>query len=105
MLECSPSGDWPQFHRPCAAVNALLALEGGRAVLAQRDRLPRAHRDAGLLVARNAKARIAEDDMIGESGHRLHLAADQQRVLLRDQQAAVEGNLRPAACGEQGVVE
>ena len=50
-------------------------------------------------------ALVEEDDMVGEAGHGLHLAAHQQRVLLRDQQAAVEGNFGPAAGGEQGVVE
>ena len=43
--------------------------------------------------------------MIGEAGHGLDFAAHQQRVLMRDEQAAVEGNLRPAARGEQGIVE
>ena len=89
----------------CAAVDALFALEGGRAVLALRDGLAGAHGDAGLLAAGDAELRVAEDDVIGEAGHGLHLAAHQQRVLLRDQQAAIEGNLRPAARGEQGIVE
>ena len=50
-------------------------------------------------------AGVAEDNVIGEAGHRLDLAAHQERVLLRDQQTAVEGNLRPAARGQQGVVK
>ena len=86
-------------------MDALFALEGGRAVFAQRDGLARTHGDAGFLLAGDAKLRIAEGDVIGEAGHRLDLAADEERVLLRDEQAAIEWNLRPAARGEQDIVE
>ena len=86
-------------------MDAFFALKGGRAVFSQRDGLAGTHGDAGLLFAGDAKLRIAEGDVIGESGHGLDLAADEERVLLRDQQAAVEGNLRPAARREQGIME
>ena len=54
------------------------------------NRLAGAHRHACLLLARHAQLRIAEDHMIGKPGHGLHLAAHQQRILLRHQQPAVE---------------
>ena len=86
-------------------MNALFAFKGRYAVVAQRDGLAGAHGDAGLLHAGNAEPRVAEDDVVGKAGHGLHLAADQQSVLLRDQQAAIEGNLRPAAHREQGIMQ
>ena len=48
---------------------------------------------------------IEKDDVIGEAGHGLHLAAHQQRVLVRDQQPAVERNLGPAARRHQRIVQ
>ncbi len=48
---------------------------------------------------------VEEDDVIGEARHGLHLAAHQQRVLMRDQQSAVEGNLGPAARRQQRIVQ
>src|ERR1035437_8021131 len=61
----------------CAAVDALFALEVGRTVLALRNGLAGAHGYACLLSARDAKLRIAEDDVIGEAGHGLDFAAHQ----------------------------
>ncbi len=105
MLECSPSGGWAQFHRHAPQWTHFSRSNAGSAVFAQRDGLAGAHGDAGLLLAGDAEILVEEDDVIGEAGHGLDFAAHQQRVLLRDQQAAVEGNLRPAAGGEQGIVE
>ena len=88
-----------------AAVCAFFAFEGGQAVVAQGDGLAGTHGDAGFLDAGDAELLVEKDDVIGKAGHGLHLAAHQKRVLVSDQQAAVEGNLRPAARGEQGIVE
>ena len=52
----------------CAAVDALFALEVGRAVLALRDGLAGAHGYAGLFAAGDAEFGIAEDGVIGEPG-------------------------------------
>ena len=48
---------------------------------------------------------IDKDDVIGITGRRLHLSAHQQRVLMRDQQFAVEGNRRPAARVHEHIVK
>ena len=88
-----------------AAVDALLAFEDGKIVGAQRDGLAGAHGDAGLFVAGGAEAQVAEDHVIGKAGHGLHFAAHQQGVLMRDQQAAVEGNLGPAARRHQRIMQ
>ena len=78
----------------CAAVGAFFALEGGRAVFAEGDGLAGAHGDARLLIAADAEADVAEDDVIGEAGHGLNLAAKEQCVLMGDEQAAVEAESR-----------
>jgi len=88
-----------------AAVNALFSLEGGEAVGALGDGLARAHGYAGFLAACGAEFQVAEDYVVGETGHGLDLATDEERILLGDEEAAVEGNLRPATDGEQGIVQ
>jgi hypothetical protein len=88
-----------------AAMSTFFALEGGQVVVAQRDGLAGAHGDAGLLLASNAELFIEEDYVIGETGHGLDFAAHQKCVLVRDQETAVEGDLRPASGGEQGIME
>ena len=51
------------------------------------------------------KAEVAEDYVIGKAGHGLHFAADEQCVLMRDEETAVVSDLGPAAHGEKSVVE
>ena len=86
-------------------MDALLALEGGQSIGAERDGLAGAHGHASFVFALGANGEVAEVDVIGESGRGLDFAAHQQRVLVGHEQAAVEGDLRPAAGAEQGVVE
>ena len=105
MLESLAVGRVSAVPQTCAAVDAFFALEGGHAVGAERDGLAGAHGDAGFLLAGDAELVVEEDDVIGEAGHGLHFAAHQQRVLVRDEQTAVEGNLGPAARGQQRIVE
>ena len=89
-----------------AAVHALLALEGDRSLRALGDGLPGAHRDAGWFSPQVLHIpAIAEDDVVTEASHRLHLAAHQQRVLLRDQKPSVRLNLRPTARRQQRVMQ
>src|ERR1035438_3949127 len=87
-----------------AAVYALLAVEQRHAVRTARDRLSRADLDAQLRRAPPAKSRVGKADVIAVSGRRLHFSADQQRVLMRHQQLAVEGNRRPTAVIHQRVM-
>src|SRR4051794_461241 len=68
-----------------AAVDAFLTVENRHTSWTRRDRLPRAHLNAHLRRAAFAEVRIKNTDMIGKSGWRLHLAADQQRILVSDQ--------------------
>jgi len=49
-----------------------------------------------LIDASFAEIGVDEAHAVGETGGRLHFAADQQRVLLRDQQLPIVGNLPPA---------
>ena len=86
-------------------MDAFFALEGGRALGAERDGLAGTHADAGFFQARDAALAVEEDDVIGVAGHGLHFAAHQQRVLVGDEETAVEGNLRPAAGAHERVVE
>jgi len=74
-------------------------------VSGEGEGLSGAHGDAGFLDAGNAELLFEEDDVISESGHCLDFAAHEQRVLLGNEQATVEGNIRPAAGVEHGVVE
>ncbi len=105
MLLRSPSGDCAQFHRHAPQCTHFSRSNTGSAFLAQRDRLARAHRDARLLLAGDAAPPVEKHHVIGESRHGLHLAAHQQRILVRHQQLAVEGNLRPAARRHQRIVQ
>ena len=87
-----------------AAVNAFFALECWEAVGALGDCLAGAHGYTGFLSALFAEGGVSEKYMIRKAGHGLDLATDEERVLLGDEETAVEGNLRPAADGEQGIV-
>ena len=88
-----------------AAVNAFFALEGWQAVGALGDGLSGAQGYTGFLSAGLADGSVSEEYMIRKTGHGLDFAADEERVLLGDEEAAVEGNLRPATDGEQGIVQ
>ena len=68
-----------------ATMNAFLALERGNAVGALSNGLSGAHGDAGFFSAHGAEFQVAEDDVIGKAGHRLHFAAYEQSVLLGDE--------------------
>ena len=88
----------------CAAVNAFIAVEIRHAVFAGCDGLAGTHFDAQFRAAALALVRKNKRDVIGVAGRRLHLAAEQERVLMRDEQLAVVGNRRPAgAFHERGV--
>jgi hypothetical protein len=63
-------------------VDALFALEVGQPLRAQSDCLTGAHGDAGTVFATDTKATAPEDDMVCEAGHRLNLAAHEERVLV-----------------------
>lgn len=91
--------------KACAAVDAFFSFEFGDAVVAGGDGLAGAHGDAGFLGAGDAEVGVAEGDVVSESGEGLDFAAEEEGILLGDEEAAVEGNFRPAAGGEQGVVE
>lgn len=87
-----------------AAVNAFLAVKIRHAVFAGRDGLAGTHLDAQLRAAALALVRENKRDVVGVAGRRLHLAAEQERVLVRDEQLAVVGNGRSAgAFHERGV--
>ena len=105
MLELSPSGDWRSSRGRRRSGRTFRVRRTGWPSSPCGDGLAGTHGDAGFFGAGDAEGGVAEDDVIGEAGHGLHFAAQQQGVLLGDEQAAVEGNLGPAAGGEQGVVE
>ena len=105
MLEWTPSGGLAAVPETGAAVNAFFAFKGWDAFGAFGDGLAGTHGDAGLFFASDAEAGASEDYVVGEAGHGLDLAAHQECVLLSDEETAVEGDLRPAAGGEQGVVK
>ena len=86
------------------AVDALFAVEDRDAAGAGRDGLAGAGFDAQLGLAALAEMGVLEPHVVGESRRGLHLAADQQRVLVRDQQLAIVGNGRPAATLHEGAV-
>ena len=86
-------------------MDAFLALEVGRAVGAERDGLAGAHADAGFFLAGDAALTIQKHDVIGIAGYGLHLAAHQQRILVRNEKTAVERDLRPAARRHERVVQ
>ena len=87
-----------------AAVDAFLAVEIRHAVFAGRDGLAGTGFDAELGAAAPAFVRKNKRDMIGVTGRRLDFPAQQQGVLMRDEQLAVAGNRRPArAFQERGM--
>src|SRR5690348_1985108 len=86
-------------------MDTFLAIEHRCALFAGRDRLARANLYAGLRAAEFADFRLEEDHVIGVTGRCLYLAADKQRILVRDEQLSVEGNRRPAAGIHQYVMQ
>ena len=87
-----------------AAMHALLAVEGRHPGGAGSNRLARADLHTRLGRATPAHFRVQEMHMIRQAGHRLHLTAKQQRVLMAHQQLAVIRNGRPPAAIHQSVV-
>ena len=73
----------PAIPQACSAEHAFLAVEGRHSVRPRRERLPGAHLDAQLGAAALAEVGIQEYHVVGIPPGRLHLAAYQQRVLLR----------------------
>ena len=87
-------------------MHALLLIELGHpVVLAGRDGLARADFDAQLVVALLAQRGVEEDHVVGVASRGLDLAADEERVLVGDQQLAVVGNRGPAAAVHQSLVQ
>src|ERR1019366_265680 len=87
------------------AIDAFLAIERGCVVLAAGNGLARAHLDAEHRTALAAGFEVAEDYVIGVAGGRLHFAAHEKRVLMRDEQRAVMDDFRPPGAGHQLVVK
>ena len=105
MLPRSPSGEWAQFHRHAPQwthfSRSKAGAPSGPSVMAWPE-----HMAMQVFSSQAMQRRLVEKhDMIGEARHGLHLAAHQQRILMRDEQTAVEGNLRPAARGHQRIVQ
>src|SRR4051812_26525421 len=75
-----------------AAVHALVSVEARDAALARADRLRRADLEADPARARTAELRAQEAHVVGVAGGCLDLAADEERVLLRDEELPVEGD-------------
>ena len=89
-----------------AAVDAFLPVKPGYAtVLTWCQCLARTNFDAQLVVAALAQVRIGEHDVVRVSGRRLHLAAQQQRILVGDEQLPIVLHRRPATAVHDGVVQ
>src|ERR1035437_9868615 len=86
------------------AVDALFAIESRDPAGARGDRLAGAHLDAHLGDTALAEIRVDETYVVRVAGGRLHLAAHEERVLVRYQQLAVVRTGRPADTVHQGVV-
>ena len=86
-------------------MDAFLAVEGGHAALAGSDGLAGAELDADSRAATLAEIRVEEDDVVGVAGRGLHLAAEQQGILMRHEQLAVIGDRRPAAALHERAVQ
>ena len=87
----SPGSGCVQFQRQAPQWTHFSRSKAGTPPSVGRDGLARAHLDAELGAAVAAQRGIEEDDVVGVAGRRLHLAADQQRVLVRHEQLAVVG--------------
>ncbi len=85
-------------------MDALFAVEDRNSGVARGDGLPGTHLDAHLADAALAEVRIDEPYVVGEAGGRLHFAAHEQGVLVRDQQLAIVRDGRPTDAVHQGVV-
>ena len=105
MLERSPSGECAQFHRHAPQWTHFSRSKAGApsrpSVMAWPEHM------AMQVFSSQAMQRLAieKDNVIGEAGHGLHFAAHQQRILLGDENSAVERNLGPAARGHQRIVQ
>ena len=94
----------PQFQMQAPQWTHFSRSNTGTPPGARGDRLAGAHLDAQFGDAALAEIRIDEAHVVGVAGRRLHLAAHQQRVLVRHQQLAVVGNGRPPHAVHQRIV-
>ena len=74
------------------------------AAFAGREGLAGTYLDAELRGASRAELRVEGNHVVGVAGRGLHLAAHEQRVLVGDEQPAVEGDVGPAAAVHERVV-
>ena len=86
-------------------MNAFIAVEGRPPALARANGLARTQFNANPRAAALAKFGVKEDDMIGVTGRGLHLATEQQGVLMRDEQLAVIGYGWPTGALHQHAVQ
>src|SRR5579872_6387641 len=88
-------------------MDAFFAIEyrGVTAIRVRLDGLARTDIDARLRHAEVATLLVDEADMVAEPGRPLNFAADQQCILVRNQQLPVVGNRRPAAAVHQDIVQ
>ena len=97
MLPCSPVERLRAVPEAGAAVDALLAVEGGGPP-PPPARWPAPSRSRCRCASRSPRTRpgCRNDDVVGVAGGRLHLAAHEQRVLVGDEELPVVLDLGPA---------
>ena len=88
-----------------AAKHACLSIEGGHAAFASRDGLATTHFHAQFGFAALAVFGMKEHHVVRVTRRGLDTASHKERILMRDQQFAIERNLRPAAAVHDAVVE
>ena len=90
--------------KTCTAVDAFFAIELRHSRRPRRQCLSGTHLDAHFAGAALAEIRVDEGNVIRKTGRGLDFAAEQQRVLMGDEQLAIVGDGRPAAAVHQRVV-
>ena len=94
-----------QFHRHAPQCTHFSRSKAGTASVPRVMACPE-HMAMQVLAAHSRQSwGLVKLHVIGESGGGLHLAAHQQRVLMRDQKAAIVLDCRPAAGGHQLIVK
>src|SRR5208282_869715 len=88
-----------------AAVDAFLPVKCRGSVSTRCDRLAAANLDANFYAAFLAEFRVQKYDVIRISGRSLHLSADQQSVLVRDEQFAIVRDRGPTRAVHERVVD
>ena len=78
-------------------MDAFLTLEGWNPIGARSDRLAAAQFNADSCPAILAQLRVAKNHVIGVTRRRLHFPAEQQCILVGDQQLTVERDGWPTA--------